>query len=136
MRTGCLILTLVLAGCSQFSDEARAIEEAKSAVADKLKDPESAQFRNVERCPDSPIWYTGEVNGRNSFGAYAGFERFYSLGPVAYLESEADGEMGWLAGDAMIDCKGSTLTLQVKEALLEGMPEDLKRDRLEAVSAP
>jgi hypothetical protein len=136
MRTGCLIITLALAGCSQFSEEARAIEKAESAVADKLKDPESAQFRNVEPCPDNPIWYTGEVNGKNSFGAYAGFERFYSLGPVAYLESETDGALGWLAGDAVINCKGSTLTLQTKDALLAGMPENLKRERLEETSAP
>lgn len=63
----------------------------KAKVADQLKDPSSAQFRNVRRIPlmkmpgkDSwayPGHYCGEVNGKNSFGAYSGYQQFHAWGP-------------------------------------------------------
>jgi hypothetical protein len=53
------------------------IAKAKAAVADGLKDPGSAQFRNV-----AIVNYLGgqvvcgEVNGKNSYGGYVGFVPF------------------------------------------------------------
>lgn len=51
---------------------------ARQAVTDKLRDPSSAQFRNVRRIEHSngSTMFCGEVNGRNAFGGMSGFQRF------------------------------------------------------------
>jgi hypothetical protein len=60
-------------GSSDTSFEADQVRDAKSAVANSLKDPDSAQFRNVVyRAPH----VCGEVNAKNGFGGYAGFKKF------------------------------------------------------------
>lgn len=68
--TGVIVMA-ALSGCSALDPYA----DAKEAVRRLMKDPDSAQFRDVSRCskPDA-IW--GEVNSKNSYGAYSGFERF------------------------------------------------------------
>ncbi len=53
------------------------IDQAKGAVKLKMKDPESAQFRNVHIKAGEEAAVQGEVNAKNSYGGYAGFERFY-----------------------------------------------------------
>ncbi|TDJ77243.1 hypothetical protein E2H86_08660 [Pseudomonas putida] len=60
---------LVLAGCGK-SD----IDRAREAVAEKLNDPGSAQFRNERSVKGG--WVCGEVNGKNAFGGYIGFKRY------------------------------------------------------------
>jgi len=57
--------------------EAEAIKQAQTAVADRLKDPGAAQFRNVRVVPylEGKV-ICGEVNGKNSYGAYVGFRQF------------------------------------------------------------
>ena len=48
------------------------------AVKAKLKDPDSAKFKDVKATgPDS---YCGWVNAKNSFGGYTGFQLFYDTG--------------------------------------------------------
>lgn len=56
--------------------------QIKSAMSYNLKDPSSAQFRNV-RAADVTLQdgkkerrVCGEINGKNSYGAYVGFEWF------------------------------------------------------------
>ena len=55
----------------------QAIEKAKQVVASSLKDPDSAQFRNVRiaNYMDGKV-VCGEVNGKNSYGGYVGFGPF------------------------------------------------------------
>lgn len=60
---------LVLAGCGKGD-----IDLAREAVAEKLNDPGSAQFRN-ERS-EKGGWVCGEVNGKNAFGGYIGSKRY------------------------------------------------------------
>lgn len=52
-------------------------EQARKKITKDMLDPEAAQFRNVisdDRC------VTGEVNAKNSFGAYTGYKHFvYSV---------------------------------------------------------
>lgn len=57
--------------------EAKMLDEAKLSVRESLRDPESAQFRNlrVKEKPSGAI-VCGEVNAKNGFGGYEGFERF------------------------------------------------------------
>ncbi|WP_420567863.1 hypothetical protein [Thalassovita sp.] len=58
------------------------IQEVERAVAYKLKDPSSAQFREIrmiERTHQDGTVSTlvcGQVNGKNSFGGYVGFTTF------------------------------------------------------------
>lgn len=55
------------------------IESATAAVAERMRDPGSAQFREITfRSLNGVDDYVvcGEVNARNGFGAYAGFTRF------------------------------------------------------------
>ena len=90
MRTifgGCLVLGLV--GCSGVE------KETEELVRESLKDPDSAQFKNVKG-------YCGEVNSKNSYGGYVGFNKFYiSNGyPVFYdadAEDSSEFARGWIA---------------------------------------
>ena len=53
------------------------IEKGKQAVADTLKDPASATFRNVRLIKHSEgAVICGEINGKNSYGGYVGFSDF------------------------------------------------------------
>ncbi|ELX1420886.1 membrane lipoprotein lipid attachment site-containing protein [Escherichia coli] len=77
-----LVIPLILTGCKP-GDE-KAISLAKSEVAANLKDPASAQFRNVKvsKMTDAEdgrvvAVVCGEINGKNGFGAYAGFHPFF-----------------------------------------------------------
>ena len=51
---------------------------ARQAVVSKLRDPSSAQFRNVRRIEHSngSTMFCGEVNSRNAYGGMSGFQRF------------------------------------------------------------
>jgi len=74
--------TLALTACSPKTDSSKAddksredaiIERAKNVVLENLRDPSSAQFKNVRLYGS---WVCGEVNSKNGFGGYAGYERF------------------------------------------------------------
>lgn len=66
------IMSMLVVGCIE---EDKCIGMAKTDVANRLKDPMSAQFRNVKLTKDGNV--CGEVNGKNSYGAYSGFVSFY-----------------------------------------------------------
>ncbi|WP_449557286.1 hypothetical protein [Huaxiibacter chinensis] len=77
-----LAIPLFLAACKP--GEEKAISLAKSEVAANLLDPGSAQFRNVKvvKMTDADdgrviAVVCGEINGKNGFGAYAGFHPFF-----------------------------------------------------------
>jgi len=57
--------------------EQELIAIAKQDAANSLKDPGSANFRNVRviRKPDRKL-VCGDVNGKNSFGGYSGYQPF------------------------------------------------------------
>lgn len=52
---------------------------AKATLVDGFKDPESARFRAIRsyRLSNGDVAICGEVNGRNSYGAYVGYKTFY-----------------------------------------------------------
>lgn len=61
--------------------------EAKKSVANMLKDPGAAQFRGVvARRYLSGTVVCGEVNGKNSYGAYIGYRRFLASVNLGVLE--------------------------------------------------
>lgn len=83
MRQIGLLFLLLLAACSD-----PLITRAEEAVRRLLRDPESAQFRDVERCA-KPNAVRGEVNARNGFGGYTGFTPFFYVdGRAAVLSSD------------------------------------------------
>lgn len=64
------------------------VERIKNIVAYDLLDPNSAQFRGMfatvdpnERYPTSNL--CGEINAKNSMGAYTGFRKFYAIETLA-----------------------------------------------------
>lgn len=63
--------------------------KAKEAVKLILKDPESAQFRNLRL--DIVDQVCGEVNARNGYGGYTGFKLFHVVNDKAFIEKEAIG---------------------------------------------
>ena len=56
----------------------------------QLNDPESAQFRNLELAGDAVC---GEVNAKNGFGGYVGFQPFYALGSDVLIHSPTGDEL-------------------------------------------
>jgi hypothetical protein len=61
-------------------------------VRGKLKDPDSAKFRGVyfHRGATNTPTACGEVNAKNSFGGYSGFERFISAGRAEFTMLTTD----------------------------------------------
>lgn len=75
------------------SDEA-AIAEAKERVAREMRDPESAQFRDIKVLPgkEGPI-ICGQVNAKNAYGGYVGFNPFLVAGSSVMLGSDTDPDL-------------------------------------------
>jgi len=70
------------------------MERGMKAVRSKLKDGDSAKFRNVyfHRGSDGIPMTCGEVNSKNSFGGYTGFQRFISAGKpeLTFIEEQVE----------------------------------------------
>lgn len=68
------------------------VEKGKDAVKARLKDPDSAKFREVYffRGKDNIPMTCGQVNSKNSFGGFSGFQHFVSGGSaeLTFLEKE------------------------------------------------
>lgn len=58
------------------------VANVESVVSSTLRDPGSAQFRNIRlvtanrKDGGAEQWVCGEVNGKNGFGGYVGFQPF------------------------------------------------------------
>lgn len=61
---------------------------AKAVLTRRFKDPESAKFRNLFISDKGVTTLCGEVNAKNSYGAYVGFRRFYSNGSTELTDVE------------------------------------------------
>lgn len=59
--------------------------EAKAVVSASLRDPSSAEFRNIIAGANATC---GEVNGKNAFGAYVGFKPFVYADGIVRIEPE------------------------------------------------
>jgi hypothetical protein len=82
---------------SRASASGAEVSQARTLLADQLRDPASVQFRNVVRmqAPDSSIptldghtgatriIFCGEFNARNGFGGYTGFSPFFIALPTS-----------------------------------------------------
>jgi len=72
------------------------VRRAKAALTENFKDPRSAQFRSLFISGDKLPALCGEVNAKNSYGAYVGFRKFYATGKSSLnaVEPGADGAGG------------------------------------------
>jgi hypothetical protein len=70
------------------------IRDAKEKVANQLKDPSSAQFKNLKF--DGSV-VCGEVNGKNSMGGYVGYAQFHVFGNSVLVDTNEDEYMGKIA---------------------------------------
>ena len=80
------IAGLLMVGCGKKEPteaELNSFREIKAQESVKalLKDPSSAEFRNMNGI-------CGEVNSKNSFGAYTGFVRFIGTPDITLIEGE------------------------------------------------
>lgn len=71
------------------------IAKAKSAVTKDFKDPDGARYRGLGVYKDNlgGTVLCGEVNGKNGFGAYVGYRRFFTTAtnpPSATLREDGD----------------------------------------------
>lgn len=93
MKSLYAVLLALLAAPAFAQADADAIAHAKAIVANKLKDPESAQFKDlVQRPPSEPgksAVVCGWVNAKNSYGGYVGFKPFLVVGETSIVRDEA-----------------------------------------------
>lgn len=80
------VLAFLMVGCGKKEPteaELNSFRELKAQESVKalLKDPSSAKFRNMNGM-------CGEVNSKNSFGAYTGFVRFIGTPDLTIIEGE------------------------------------------------
>jgi|TARA_B110000211_G_C13875516_1_gene462738 hypothetical protein len=53
-------------------------EKYLNSITYNLKDPDSAKFRNVIADEENTV-FCGEINAKNSYGAYSGYNKFYAI---------------------------------------------------------
>lgn len=69
----------------------------RTEIVALLRDPGSAQFRNVRQSPTSigGAKFCGELNSRNGFGGYTGYVRFLAFAaPSGRMSVELDNQDG------------------------------------------
>lgn len=72
-----LLISACLAATPLASNAAELPADVHSKIVAGLKDPDSAQFRSVTSGQKGDqVYYCGEVNAKNSYGGYEGFQRF------------------------------------------------------------
>jgi hypothetical protein len=78
-----LAACVVLAGVAAWWFNVGQLQhQAKVAIAREMKDPDSVQFRNVRVVHLGSLKNVcGEVNAKNSYGAYIGFSQFIYYPP-------------------------------------------------------
>jgi len=93
----CGLLFIAAATDTWAQEDDSAITAAKATLVSKLKDPESARFRDVVRTVSSETGKTriicGWVNAKNSFGGYVGFKPFYVAGGMAEIRDDESASM-------------------------------------------
>jgi len=86
--TGTSSTSAALSPAQERDHERTWVFETQQAVRAKMRDPQSVRFRNVvfHRGVGGVPMVCGEVNGRNGFGAYSGFQPFIAsdadFGPI------------------------------------------------------
>ncbi len=90
-----ILLTMLACTClssNAYADDSALLKRAKAAVKEQLNDADSAKFRNLKvRNGDKGKIVCGEVNAKNRFGGYVGFQHFIAIGnSAAVFDREGD----------------------------------------------
>jgi len=86
--------------------EEKTIRAAMDNVRYGMKDPDSAKFRNVRlqlHAMTSDKIVCGEVNGKNSYGAYVGFVKFIASPDSHYIQDTSSRSQIMDAANAGLD---------------------------------
>jgi hypothetical protein len=99
---GSVVIAVATAGFFMVRNvtESKKIEGFKQNVTRNLKDPDSAKFRDV-KLNKAKTALCGEVNAKNGFGAYGGYQAFVAVDTTALI----------LRGDS---CNSGSLTSQIE----------------------
>lgn len=89
------------------------IGRAKEAMRERMLDPDAAEFRDMQMCPEGKDRVMGQVNGKNAFGAYTGFKHFLYVDGRARLVEDRD----FVA--AIGDCYGSEAMKDAERTMRE-----------------
>jgi hypothetical protein len=108
LRYTTLAFVILLASCANEGE--RNWESAEAAIGENMKDPFSMQFRDVKF---DGVSYCGYVNAKNSWGAYAGFNRFYVTGDFAVVE-DGDEDYGWAFVGSFDECFNDPASMAVE----------------------
>lgn len=82
---------LMMASTHAIAQEQSEIAAAKEVAARDLKDPASAQFRDLRAVgTGDKLRLCGEINGKNSYGGYVGFKKFAVAANTAMIEPAPD----------------------------------------------
>lgn len=96
-----LVASVALPALSQGKGYAPLVAKAKTAISRDLKDPDAAKFRNIgiykSTTGKGGVSVCGEINAKNSYGAYLGFRKFLVSDDIAII----DGEEGGLSYDSL-----------------------------------
>lgn len=93
MKRGIILLLLLAvqaANAEMDKSAAKALKVAHKHIVQSLKDPDSAKFRDeylIEFKGENSYVVCGNINAKNSYGAYSGYVRYHALvseGKVAY----------------------------------------------------
>lgn len=85
-RPATATLCVMLASCEFIpGTDAHKISEAEGLASAYLKDPATAQFRNM-RVVSAPASVCGEINGKNLLGAYTGFRKLVVVEGVTHID--------------------------------------------------
>lgn len=106
-------------------------EKGKDAIRSKLKDPSSANFRNVFFNNNGTPVSCGEVNSKNSFGAYSGYQSYIYAGSVlTVLEEEVSGGIAKVWNEFCVK-PNKDLENNLKNTPKEGTPFTINSDSAE-----
>jgi len=90
-------LVALMIGVIAFSAEADTDKEfkqialAKTLVKARLKDPDAVKFQGIyaNKLPNGNLVICGEVNSKNKYGGYAGYQRFFSTGASVKFKEDS-----------------------------------------------
>lgn len=89
-----LAAALLISAVSVHADDTRVYmlkNKAQELVKERLKDADSAKFQKLSphTLSNGGIVICGEVNSKNKYGGYTGFQKFYSTGESVRFREDA-----------------------------------------------
>lgn len=97
-----VVIAAMLATAPAFALELT--EEQVQVLTRDLRDPLSAQFRNVRKSERHDFVICGEMNAKNAYGGYVGFRKFWLV--TDHLEAGFEPNLEWVLHSQNMGCGG------------------------------